>query len=170
MKSIKSTVKSFVHGTVIGAGLLVATSVFADHRGWDHNDHDRGHEQHERHFDRDHEHGRDYGRSWKHHDFYRDRHGYDRHYDRNRFGLRLLLPLPPRIGFPILPPPPVPVFITSARVIDVAPVVSDYRNDDWNDGYRVTYEFHGQEYTTVMPYDPGEQIRIRVGNGIEVLQ
>lgn len=30
------------------------------------------------------------------------------------------------------------------------------------DGYRVTYEYNGREYTTRMPYDPGRQIRVRV--------
>jgi uncharacterized protein YcfJ len=30
------------------------------------------------------------------------------------------------------------------------------------DGYRVTYEYNGREFTTRMPYDPGEQIRVRV--------
>lgn len=37
--------------------------------------------------------------------------------------------------------------------------------DSWNeriDGYRVTYEYAGREYTTRMPYDPGERVRIRV--------
>lgn len=30
------------------------------------------------------------------------------------------------------------------------------------DGYRVTYAYAGREYTTRMPYDPGDRIRIRV--------
>ncbi|MGB5255798.1 MAG: glycine zipper 2TM domain-containing protein [Woeseiaceae bacterium] len=30
------------------------------------------------------------------------------------------------------------------------------------DGYRVTYRYHGQKYSTVMPYDPGNKIRVRV--------
>ena len=30
------------------------------------------------------------------------------------------------------------------------------------DGYRVTYEYNGREYTTRMPYDPGSKIRGRV--------
>lgn len=30
------------------------------------------------------------------------------------------------------------------------------------DGYRVTYEYNGREYTTRMPYDPGERMRVRV--------
>lgn len=37
--------------------------------------------------------------------------------------------------------------------------------DSWDervDGYRVTYEYAGREYTTRMPYDPGERLQIRV--------
>lgn len=30
------------------------------------------------------------------------------------------------------------------------------------DGYRVTYEYNGREYTTRMPYDPGKEMRVRV--------
>ena len=30
------------------------------------------------------------------------------------------------------------------------------------DGYRVTYVYNGKEYTTRLPYDPGDRIRIRV--------
>lgn len=30
------------------------------------------------------------------------------------------------------------------------------------DGYRVTYRYHGQKYSTVMPHDPGNRIRVRV--------
>jgi uncharacterized protein YcfJ len=30
------------------------------------------------------------------------------------------------------------------------------------DGYRVTYEYNGREYTTRLPYDPGSKIRVRV--------
>jgi uncharacterized protein YcfJ len=37
--------------------------------------------------------------------------------------------------------------------------------DDWEeriDGYRVTYEYNGIRQTTRLPYDPGNQIRVRV--------
>jgi uncharacterized protein YcfJ len=30
------------------------------------------------------------------------------------------------------------------------------------EGYRVTYRYQGREYTTRLPYDPGDRIRIRV--------
>ncbi|HEY0684903.1 MAG TPA: glycine zipper 2TM domain-containing protein [Steroidobacter sp.] len=36
------------------------------------------------------------------------------------------------------------------------------RYEERVDGYRVTYEYHGREYTTRLPYDPGERIRVRV--------
>ena len=188
MKSLKSTVKSLIQGTVIGAGLLIATSVFADgHDGWNHDGRggDRDHEQHERQFDRGHD--RDH---WGNRDDDRRYYDHDRHdFDRGRGGFRLVLPLPPhpRFVLPFLPPPPVPVFVTSAQVIDVDPImtsVPEYRQDrDWDDGhdrygqyqqrvdgYRVTYLFRGREYSTVMAYNPGDRIRIRVGDGIEVLQ
>jgi uncharacterized protein YcfJ len=37
--------------------------------------------------------------------------------------------------------------------------------DNWQsrqNGYAVTYEYHGRTYTSVMPYDPGERVRLRV--------
>lgn len=37
--------------------------------------------------------------------------------------------------------------------------------DRWqtrNNGYAVTYDYRGHTYTTVMPYDPGDRIRVRV--------
>lgn len=30
------------------------------------------------------------------------------------------------------------------------------------DGYRVTYEYNGRQYSTQLPYDPGDRIRVRV--------
>ncbi len=30
------------------------------------------------------------------------------------------------------------------------------------EGYRVTYEYNGREFTTRLPYDPGDRIRVRV--------
>jgi len=35
-------------------------------------------------------------------------------------------------------------------------------------GYRVTYVYCGREYTTVMPYDPGERVRVRVDTNVVV--
>jgi uncharacterized protein YcfJ len=38
-------------------------------------------------------------------------------------------------------------------------------HDEWTeqiDGYRVTYVYNGREYTTRMPYDPGQRIRVGV--------
>ena len=37
--------------------------------------------------------------------------------------------------------------------------------DNWQsrtNGYAVTYEYHGRSYTSVMPYDPGDRLRVRV--------
>ncbi len=37
--------------------------------------------------------------------------------------------------------------------------------DHWQSrtsGYAVTYEYHGRSYTSVMPYDPGDRVRLRV--------
>lgn len=37
--------------------------------------------------------------------------------------------------------------------------------DHWQtrtNGYAVTYEYHGHTYTSVMPYDPGERVRLNV--------
>ena len=174
MKSSQSKVKSIVQGTLLGAGLLMATSVFADNHGHG-RDLDRGgHEWHDHDFDRDRNHG-----NWdRHRDI--DRHDHDDY----RGGIRFVLPLPPRppVFFPIPRPPhvafsysePAPDYITYARVVDVDPIINRSYGD-WDnrggrcDGYRVTYEFRGQEFTTVMSYDPGDRVRIRVGRGIEVL-
>jgi len=38
----------------------------------------------------------------------------------------------------------------------------DHEYEERIDGYRVTYEYNGREYTTRMPYDPGERIKVRV--------
>ena len=37
--------------------------------------------------------------------------------------------------------------------------------DNWESrivGYRVTYEYHGHLYTTVLPYDPGPRMPVQV--------
>ena len=48
------------------------------------------------------------------------------------------------------------------RVVQRCTVRYDDRIDQRIDGYRVTYVYHGRQYTTRTPYDPGERIRIRV--------
>jgi uncharacterized protein YcfJ len=38
-------------------------------------------------------------------------------------------------------------------------------HESWEErieGYRVTYEYNGRQFTTRLPYDPGERIRVRV--------
>lgn len=45
------------------------------------------------------------------------------------------------------------------------PVQQCHRVDHWesrNNGYAVTYEYHGHTYTSVMPYDPGDRLRLHV--------
>lgn len=50
-------------------------------------------------------------------------------------------------------------------VVEQQPVQRCYTVDNWqtrNNGYSVTYEYHGHTYTAAMPYDPGERMRVRV--------
>lgn len=45
------------------------------------------------------------------------------------------------------------------------PVQQCHMVDHWesrNNGYAVTYEYHGRNYTSVMPYDPGDRVRLHV--------
>lgn len=53
----------------------------------------------------------------------------------------------------------------NANVTEQQPVRSCRTIDNWQsrtNGYAVTYEYRGHTYTTVMPYDPGERLRVRV--------
>ncbi len=36
------------------------------------------------------------------------------------------------------------------------------REEERIDGYRVVYRYNGQKYSTRMPYDPGQRLRVRV--------
>jgi uncharacterized protein YcfJ len=50
-------------------------------------------------------------------------------------------------------------------VVEQQPVQRCYMVDNWqtrNNGYSVTYEYHGHTYTSLMPYDPGQRMRVRV--------
>lgn len=38
----------------------------------------------------------------------------------------------------------------------------EHTTEERIDGYHVTYEYNGREYTTRLPYDPGERIKVRV--------
>jgi len=51
---------------------------------------------------------------------------------------------------------------TEERVVQRCSVRYDQQYEERIDGYRVTYEYNGREYTTRLPYDPGKQIRVRV--------
>jgi uncharacterized protein YcfJ len=53
----------------------------------------------------------------------------------------------------------------NAPVTEHQPVNRCRTVDNWQtraSGYAVTYEYRGHTYTSVMPYDPGERIRVRV--------
>ena len=50
-------------------------------------------------------------------------------------------------------------------VVEQQPVRSCRTIDNWQsrtNGYAVTYEYHGHTYTNILPYDPGERMRVRV--------
>jgi len=49
-----------------------------------------------------------------------------------------------------------------ARPIERCETRFQSRQEERIDGYRVTYRYHGQKYSTVMPYDPGNRLRVRV--------
>ena len=40
--------------------------------------------------------------------------------------------------------------------------VNEQHVEERIEGYDVTYRWHGREYTTRMPYDPGDRMRVRV--------
>jgi hypothetical protein len=48
------------------------------------------------------------------------------------------------------------------EVVQRCDVSYDRSYEERIEGYRVTYEYNGREYTTRMPYDPGERIKVRV--------
>lgn len=50
-------------------------------------------------------------------------------------------------------------------VVEQQPVRNCRNVDHWQtraNGYAVTYEYHGHTYTAMMPYDPGQRLRVRV--------
>jgi uncharacterized protein YcfJ len=48
------------------------------------------------------------------------------------------------------------------RTVERCAVRYENNYEERIDGYRVTYEYNGREFTTRLPYDPGERIRVRV--------
>lgn len=48
------------------------------------------------------------------------------------------------------------------EIVQRCEVRYEKRYEERVDGYRVTYEHNGREYTTRLPYDPGDRIRLRV--------
>ena len=51
---------------------------------------------------------------------------------------------------------------TREEVVQRCDVRYEQRTEERIDGYRVTYQVNGRDYTTRLPYDPGERIRVRV--------
>jgi uncharacterized protein YcfJ len=51
---------------------------------------------------------------------------------------------------------------TREEVVQRCDVRYEREYEERIEGYRVTYEYNGREYTTRMPYDPGERIKVRV--------
>jgi uncharacterized protein YcfJ len=51
---------------------------------------------------------------------------------------------------------------TEERVVQRCATRYERDYEERIDGYRVTYEYNGREFTTRMPYDPGETMRVRV--------
>jgi uncharacterized protein YcfJ len=53
----------------------------------------------------------------------------------------------------------------AGTITEQQPVRQCRQVDNWqtrNNGYAVTYEYHGHTYTSMMPYDPGDRLRVRV--------
>ncbi|WP_151634575.1 glycine zipper 2TM domain-containing protein [Noviherbaspirillum aerium] len=53
----------------------------------------------------------------------------------------------------------------AGNVVEQQPVRQCRTIDNWQtrtNGYAVTYEYHGHTYTSMMPYDPGDRMRVRV--------
>jgi uncharacterized protein YcfJ len=50
----------------------------------------------------------------------------------------------------------------TGQVVQRCQVRYDNQYEERIDGYRVTYEYGGRQYTTRMPYDPGSKMRVRV--------
>jgi len=51
---------------------------------------------------------------------------------------------------------------TREETVERCDVRYDHEVEERIEGYRVTYEYNGREYTTRLPYDPGERIKVRV--------
>lgn len=51
---------------------------------------------------------------------------------------------------------------TQERVVQRCATRYERDYEERIDGYRVTYEYNGREFTTRLPYDPGDRMRVRV--------
>ena len=52
--------------------------------------------------------------------------------------------------------------VTEERVVQRCATRYEREYEERVDGYHVTYEYNGREFTTRMPYDPGETMRVSV--------
>lgn len=52
------------------------------------------------------------------------------------------------------PPPPSEEQVRQCRMVD--------HWESRTNGYAVTYEYHGRNFTSVLPYDPGQRVRLHV--------
>jgi len=41
-------------------------------------------------------------------------------------------------------------------------IVNDYYEEEQLDGYRVSYRYRGEKFTTTLPYDPGKRLKLNV--------
>jgi len=41
-------------------------------------------------------------------------------------------------------------------------IINDYREEEELDGYRVTYRYHGEKFSTTLPYHPGKRLKLDV--------
>lgn len=53
-----------------------------------------------------------------------------------------------------VPPPPTEEPVRQCRTVD--------HWESRTSGYAVTYEYHGRNFTSVLPYDPGERVKLHV--------
>jgi uncharacterized protein YcfJ len=55
-----------------------------------------------------------------------------------------------------------PSYHEEIAYVDRCEVRQISRTEERIDGYRVTYEYKGETFTTHMPYDPGKHLRVRI--------
>ncbi len=56
------------------------------------------------------------------------------------------------------------------RSVERCEVSARHEWEERVDGYHVTYRYQGRTYDTVMPYDPGNRVQVRVGVDVDVVR